>query len=332
MSDATRIAPHRYAAIPALAALLAGLRWLVQGDGNIYTTTAKTLYVPDPDLEWRVADASPLWLGLDAVAAVVAVTLAVLAGGFALRRWQRRAGRPLRGARVALAAAAVAPLALPVAAFVSGSPPEGARTLLPGQLAAAPEAGIEGGIPDMPAGTYVVVDHPETNLVASLEAGGDSFEARWDRGVRGRWRGDPSDLNQPMTAEIVAAAAEVDTGIGRRSDHTRDYLRVDDYPELAFELMSIDTAGPRDGGVAYSARGEVGLMGRHHPVEITGTLRPVSSEARERLDLPAGDLLLAAAKLSLHLEDTALAGDADSFDVLEIPIQASLVLRHDVDS
>lgn len=323
--------PYLIAGPPAAAAGLTALRWLAQPGENVYTTLDTILYVPDPDLGWRAAESAPLFVGLDLLAALVAAVVATLAAAYWIRRRERRTGERRRRARRLLTAAAIAPLAVPAAAFLSGTGPDGVRAALPASLAEPPDTGVEGSIPDMPAGTYEVAEHPESNIVASLEAGGDTFQARWETGVSGYWRGDPGDFRQPMAAEISVEAALVETGIGRRDEHTREYLEVDSHPTLGFELRGIDTAGPDGGGIAYSARGEAQLMGRRHDVRITGALRPVSPEARERLDLPGGDILVATAEFSLHLEDTALADDADSFDALEIPIRAALVLRYATD-
>jgi hypothetical protein len=318
------------AAFPAVALALALLRWIVQGGGTVYTSTAKTLYVADPDLGWRATDGGPIWLGLDAIAAIAAASLALLAAAWLMRRYERRTGRVCARVRVALMAVGGATLALPIAAWATGMGPAGAHTSLPRELAQAPEPGVvEGAIEGLPAGSYRIVDHRETNLVASLKAGGEAFEARWDSGLRGHLRIDPGDLAQPMSADISADADEVATGIGMRDRHTREYLQAGEHAELRFELRALDAAAPQGDGVAYSARGEIELLGRRHPVDIAGVLRPISDDARARLDLPEGQILLATAELEIDLADTALADHEDDFDESTVPVRVSLVLRHE---
>ncbi|MBZ0236635.1 MAG: hypothetical protein K8M05_30185, partial [Deltaproteobacteria bacterium] len=88
--------------VPAAVALGAAVtRWLVQGSGNVYTATTKRFYVPDPDLGWRVAAGGPFWIGLELVALIGAVAVAVAAGAVLVRRWERRR-RPVRWARAGL--------------------------------------------------------------------------------------------------------------------------------------------------------------------------------------------------------------------------------------
>jgi polyisoprenoid-binding protein YceI len=316
------------AVLPAAAVLLAAARWHVQGDGAIYSRIRKTLYVADADLGWRAAEGGPIWLGLDAVAGLMAATLAIWGAIAWLRRVERRRDAALARARMLLAIVAGATLAVPIAAFVSGMGPPGARTYLPRSLVQAPSSGIDAAIEGMPAGAYVILDHRETNLVAAIEAGGESFEARWDDGVRGWLELDPGDLRQPTSAEISADATEVKTGIGMRDRHTRDYLEVEAYPAIRLELGELESAAAHGEGVAFTARGELELMGQALEVAFSGTLSPLSEAARERLDLPDHDLLLATAELELDLLDTPLASEADAFDETLIILRAALVLRH----
>ena len=70
--------PYLLAIAPAVALAAGGVRWLLQGSGNLYTATTKRFYTPDPDLGWRVAKGGPLWLGLEVLAILAAVTVGTL--------------------------------------------------------------------------------------------------------------------------------------------------------------------------------------------------------------------------------------------------------------
>ena len=321
-----------WTAVPALVALLAAVaRWVVQGSGNVYTALDKRVYVPDPDLGWRVAAHGPVWLGLEAIAVIAGVAVGVALAALLLRRWERRRGGPLRPARLVLALVATAPLALPVWAFATGlGPARGRETLPVGATAAAPAAGdgIEGRLP-LPAGHYQVVAHAGTAITAALDAGGESFEARFARGIVGGWTGDPADLTRSQTVLVSVDVAGVDTGIALRSEHARDeYLRAASYPTITLRIARV-VAARQDGPaqVAFRAAAELDFLGDTLPVEVTGTLRAADAAARSRLGL-AGDaaVVLVDAALDLSVKATKLRSDADSFDRDRIPIRVSLVL------
>jgi hypothetical protein len=75
--------------------------------------------------------------------------------------------------------------------------------------------------------------------------------------------------------------------------------------------------------------GAVTLLGREHPVDVTGALRVLDQPARARLGLAAdAPAMLAEADLTLSIRDTALAPDAGDFDTDTIPVHVSLVLVH----
>ena len=100
--------PFLAATIPTTAVIAAALRWWQQGSGNIYTALDKRLYGPDPDLGWRALGDRPLWLGLDVVAVLGAVALAVVGsashcGALAHQRfWCQLQPLPAGGAHPAL--------------------------------------------------------------------------------------------------------------------------------------------------------------------------------------------------------------------------------------
>jgi polyisoprenoid-binding protein YceI len=318
----------------ALVALVAALaRWAIQGSRNLYTSLEKTFYVPDPDAGWAVSGHHPIWLGLEAVAVIGMVAAGLLAAGWYIRRRERKTlarSKVLRGATWAVAALQ---LVIPALAFASGSRPAGARDIRPQREAvaidtAAQPAPITGAL-DLPAGRYEVVAHKLTEIAARLQAGGETFDARFAEDVKGEWRADPRDLAGGMTAEVSADAAAVDTNNAGRSKHAREgFLYTDKFPRLGWKLDKL-VAARQDGPdrVAFRALGTVSLMGRTHPVEVDGALKKADAAALERLGL-TGAVLIAEAAFSLVIKETALAPDAGSFKGDRFPIHVSLVLRH----
>ncbi len=317
------------AAVPPSVALSAGLvRWWLQGSGNLYTATARRAYVPDPDLGWRVVDGGPPWLGLEVLAVIAAVGCAVVAGAWLVRRLER-GGAARRGLRGGLWVVGAAPLLVPIWAFAGGLGPDGARDALPAGHRAVDLVGITGAL-DAPAGRWEVVAHDGSAVTARLAAGGESFDARFARGIAGHWTGDPRDLTAPMSAEVTVPTASVDTGVTARSNSARDdYLDAAGHPTIGFRLERLTAATATDDGVAFHATGAIALLGREHQVELDGGLRLLDQAARTRLGLdPSIPAMLAEADLRLPIRDTALASDAGDFDVDEIPLHVSLVLVH----
>lgn len=318
----------------ALIALIATLaRWALQGSWNFYTALDKQLYVPDPDAGWVIGDQRAIWLGLEVAGAIAAVVVGLVAGGWIIRRRERRLAEPARILRTAAWAVAALPLAIPVLAFASGFGPDGGRDVRPQREAvvidtAAQPAPITGAL-ELPAGRYEVIAHKLTEISVRLSAGGDTFDARFAEGVTGQWRADPKDLTKPMAAEVSADASAVDTGIAGRSKHAREgYLRVEEFPRLGWKLERLVAARP-DGAdrIVFRAQGTAQLMGQAHPVEIEGSLKRADAAALARLGL-TGDVLIAEADFSLVIKETALAPDAASFKGDRFPIHVSLVLRH----
>lgn len=317
------------AIIPAALALGAGLlRWVLQGSGNLYTATARRAYVPDPDLGWRVVDGGPPWLGLEVLAVILAVLCGVIVGAWLIRRLERR--RPRALLRGALWVISVAPLAVPAWAFAGGFGPSGARDALPRSAATAPTEGIDGALA-APAGRWEAITHAGSAVTARVSAGGEGFDARFAGGLTGHWTGDPGDLRAPMSAEITVATASVDTGVkGRSTSAAYAYLDAGKHPAITFRLTGV-TAAQQDGPDRLSFRGHgvIGLVGREHPLPITGTLKLLDDDARARLGLPGeAPAMLAEADLKLTIADTVLAPDAGDFDGEVIPVHVSLVLVH----
>jgi hypothetical protein len=318
--------------LPAVAVAAAVARWLVQARGNLYTDLATRYYVPDRDIEWRAVENGPVSLGLDAVAVLCGYALALGALLLLVRRWERRRGRSLPRALPWLAAAF--PLLLPAWAFATGSVPAGAAERPPAGLIEAPVESITAGLAGLPPGTYRVAPHAGTAIRARVAGGGETFDARFARDIEGSWRGAPADLRQPMSADISVAAAAVDTGIELRSTHAREeYLDAGHHPRIRFHLDRVLAAAPAAGGsIAYRAAGTVELMGRRHPVSVTGTLRAPDPAARARMGFAPGDAVLrATATFPLQISRTALASSAKDFDGDFIPIEVSLVLRREAE-
>lgn len=314
--------------VPVLALVAALARWKMQGSGNVYTALHKRFYIPDPDLGWQVSPQHPIWLGLEVCAVIAGIAAAVVVAGWIIRRREARRGERSMLLRTATWVVALAPLAVPLAAFASGGAPAGAVDTLPQATIAGIEAGIV-GIIDAPAGRYDVVPHAGTSVTAHLSAGHETFDARLSGDIKGAWQGDPHDLNKPIAADVSVAAASIDTGIDERSKHAREsYLLAEKYPRISVALDRILAAkqvGPN--AVQFRAHGTLGLIGKTHAIEVTGTLKKPDAAALQRLGL-TGEILLVQADFAVLIKETALASDAGDFDGDRIPIQVSLVLRH----
>lgn len=320
--------PFAPVVLPIVALIGALVRWQVQGSRNLYTALAKRFYIPDPDLGWRISERHPVWLGLEVCAIIAALTVGLLVGGWFIRRREARRGGRATILRAVSWIVAGLPLVVPIAAFASGSGPANGLDTLPAATIQGIEAGIT-GIIDAPAGRYEVVEHAGTAITAHLSAGHEAFDARFGSGIRGAWQGDPHDLTRPITADLSVDAASVDTGIDERSKHAREeYLYVDKNPRVTVaitRLLGATQAGANT--VGFRATGTLGLIGKTHAIEITGTLKKPDAAALARLGL-SGDVLLVQADFAVVIKETALASDAGTFDGDRIPIHVSLVMRH----
>lgn len=313
--------------IAALGAALA--RWWHQGSNNVYTAIDKRFYVPDPDLGWNVTGNGVLWLGLEVIAAMAAVAIAVAVAAVWIRRAERARGCR-RWLRIALWCVAVATIAVPVAAFASGGRPVGGVDFLPeGATAAAPTTGIEGHLA-VPAGAYRVVTGQASAITARIRAGGDRFDARFAGGLTGTVRGDWGEWARDpraFSADVSVDASSVDTGIELRSKHAReDYLDIAKHPRIGFSLGELVAARQdRPDHVAFRARGTMRLLGRDVPVEVTGAVKSLAPEAASRLGATGRPALIVTAETALSLAATPLAGD-NSFDDDRVPIIVTLLL------
>jgi len=320
--------PWWIVAAPVVALGAGVARWLIQGSGNLYTATTKRFYVPDPDLEWRVASGGPLWLGLELLAVMAGVVVGIAAALWLVRRWERKRGAPILWARVILTVGGLVPLAIPILAFASGLGPAHGREILPsGASAAAPETGLEGSLP-LTAGTFTVVAHSGSAITAKISAGNDTFEARFASGIEGTLVGDLHDLTKPITAALSVATSGVDTGIEMRSEHARTkYLDGSKYPRIALRITKLVAARQdRPDQLAFRAAAELDFLGETLPVVVTGTLRAADVAARARLELAdASEVALVNAQLEITVKGSGLR-TSDSFEADRIPIIVSLVL------
>jgi len=315
-----------------LAALIAALvRWQVQGSHNLYTALHKRFFIPDPDLGWQISPQHPVWLGLEICAVIAAVAAGLAIAGWWIARREARLARRATGLRRAAWLVAVLPLAVPLVAFASGGAPANGLDTLPASTIHGIESGIVGLI-DAPAGRYEVVAHAGTSITAHVAAGGETFDARLGSptaGIRGAWQGDPRDLTKPIGGEISVDAATVDTGIDLRSSHAREeYLRAGQHPRISVAIdrvLAASQAGANS--IAFRAHGTLGLIGKTHEIEVTGTMKKPDAAALARLGM-SGDVLLIQADFDLAIKETALASDAKDFDGDRIPIHVSLVMRH----
>lgn len=336
----------RAAWLAGLALGLAALRYALQGGGNVYTNTAKHFWVPDPLLGWTQTEVSWVWLGWDLIGLVAAVLIGTIVAtrvaAHALRRasqgeW-RPAWRPLsRGALgLAVLACAATPV-LPVWALLSGTPPEGAESLRPSSVGPSEGARAGAGFSSGEAGVYSAVEHPAAAVIATIEAGGERFEARFAP-VSAELRFDPVALGAQAEAgrlegRISVPAASVSTGIALRDSHARDDLKVEQHAELAVELISLDPSSIRletpaaAGEVAFfDGRARVTFIGRPLELDFSGSMKQLVGDARTPEGAASAVDFLVSATLVIPLRDTPLAEDVSSYDRDTVEVLAKFFL------
>lgn len=314
----------KYAAPAALATSLALGRWLWQGTGNVYSKLDLKLYLADADLGWRRTEEGYTWLGLDVVMLLLVVTIGIfLVVRFAGGR-QHRAAKALV---VAAKLASVLVIALPLYALLGGAPPAGAKDTLPNTSIAAPSSGIAASLSVLPPGRYLVVPHADAAITAKLEAGGETFDARFAGGLAGYWEATPSDLGLPMSAQVSVETTSIDTGIELRNEHAKEDLKPAKFPTIDFELGELTSTESSGQGVAFAASGALTLGGRVHVVPVVGTLRAVDDTLRTKLALGDGTFVLLQASLELNIRETIIGNDG-TFDVDTVPIAVTLILQH----
>lgn len=313
----------KLASLPALAAVLALARWLLQGTGNVWSKLSVPLYLPDSDLGWRRTTEHFTWLGLDAVLGLAALSL----GTFVVIYFLHKRGRASRFVQMVLLLPLAATLIVPIYAFASGLPGKGARETRPGLAFEAPSGGIHASLPGLPSGRYTALAHGDAAITAQLRAGGDTFEARFAGGLEGTWIADPSDLSQPMQATVSVLASSIETGIDLRNEHAREELQPKKYPKVQFTLGEIQSTQADGESVRFAANGEFVLGGRSHEKQVTGRLTAIGPELKEKLGLGDGTYVLVQAQLTLDISETILGNDG-TFDTNEIPVAATLILKH----
>ncbi|PKN58818.1 MAG: hypothetical protein CVU56_03905 [Deltaproteobacteria bacterium HGW-Deltaproteobacteria-14] len=324
----------------ALASAAAtGLRYGLQGTGNIYTNTARAFYLEDPILGWSVAPERWVWLGLDALGAVVAVALGTLAAAWltgALARRHRAGHIGRTWPKLALvafwlgAALCLATPVVPIAAFASGAPPAEALAHMPTAPAApalprtTTATADPAAWPDLPAGAWVVTPHGDANtVIAQIAAGEETFDARFGP-VSGAITVDPTDLTRAH-GEVTVPAASIDTGIALRSKHASDDLRVTEHPAIGLRFGGL-TRLARDGAGRFRFEGTAAftLMGTTLDLPITGSVTRLTAAARAELGLEAAEAILIQARLEVPLARTPL-GTKD-FDKDTIAVSARFIL------
>jgi YceI-like domain len=315
----------------SLTALVASvIRWAVQGTGNVYTGYPQRFFVYDKSLSsWVESSQRPLWLGLEIIAVVAGFAAAVLIAALWIRRRLQQSKNDgfTKLLRAASWIAAILPLIVPIAAFASGSGPEGGLLSSPkGAVVAAPTSGIEGSL-ELPAGRYAVLASPDITWVgAKIKAGGDDFEARFAGDPQGFWNANPKDLTAPIDAQVSFAAASVDTGIDLRSEHARhDYLYTDKHPRISFKLTRLIASrqqGPDE--ILFRGAGEIELAGGKTEVEVTGILATLPAAAKTKLGIGEAPAVKVNAQFTLPVAKTALK--PSDYNVAEFPIEVSLVL------
>lgn len=311
---------HLAALLPITATLLCLLRYWQQGDSNVWTKSDMHLYVADQDLGWRRLDEGLPWLGLDSLAFLLLFSLLTLAAARFLRKRSSKTHQ-------ALWVGAGFSLLLPIWAFLGGAPIEAARTILPTQPSEQAMKSIEGHLPGLPAGRYEILMHKDTSIVTSLVAGGEAFDVRWSR-MSGSIDFDPANLKETIEARFAVDATEVDSNLAERDEHIRDYLESKRYPELALQLHRLlGTQANTPASVSLRADATLQLMGKAHPVLLTGQLSWLDPAAQARLAVSVQNLLLLKAHFTLDLASTAIKDPEDLFDSLEANIHVTLLLH-----
>lgn len=309
------------ALLAATGLALAAARWWMQGGQNVWTDLGKRLYVPDPDLGWRLIEDGPVWLGLDAVALCAgALAMALLAAVFARKRPQTRKPAAVLGWTVAALACVPG-----LAAFASGFAPDDAVTTPPTDIVEVPE-GVQGGLAGLPAGTWTLAK-PEAarRVVATIEAGGERFEGRFEA-TRAELRGDPSNLQQPLSLEVTVDPASVDTGIDGRSSHARQLLQVETHDKMTFRLAQL--TGAQNSGpdvTKIGAKGELFFIGDTLDVEVTGEIKRLDDAARERLNIEGAHAFIVDVQFTVPIAQTKLSEYADDFGADTFPIRVNLI-------
>ncbi len=311
----------RLLALPALGVALATARWLQQGSYNLYSDLGKRLYVPDPDLGWRMLEDGPIWLGVDAIL-LTGSALGMVGVAWWLFRKKAQVPAALPWLMVAIGLASWVP---GIAAFASGGGPEGAVDQPPQGVIEAPDE-VAGGLVGLEATQWSLASGVQPGVVATVVAGGESFEARFEQVTGGTLVGDPSDLRQPLRVEVSVDPASVDTGIDGRSKSARVYLQVEEHLSMTFRLTQlIGARNTAPDAAEFSARGELDFIGDTLDIEVLGKIQALDAAARQRLGLDAEAAFRVEANFEVPLQATKLREDAGDFGADSFPIRVGLI-------
>lgn len=321
-------------ALGGLGVALWTARWLMQGADTVYTDVARAFWVERTRGVWVETADRWVWLGVEGLFAV----LAVVVGTAAMLFISGRAPKPLIAkistalSRVGAVVALVTP-ALPVWAFISGTPPEGAERLMPLAPTPAPPsagAGASGAelalVPlGLPTGAWVLADTRTNLLAARVTAGGETFDAKF-----GPLSGsvDLAEDLKSSRAGFTVPSSSVDTGIELRNSHAQGYLLADQHGTIGLSIAKLANVGPGADAESrnFETEAELSFMGKVLTVKVTGSLTSLSKEEMADFGVSAAQALLVKASFTLPLKATAL--DPKNFDTVQtqIPLTARLVL------
>jgi hypothetical protein len=304
----------RWLAIAGFAASLAA--WIWQPGKPIYSDMDRIFYLPDADLGWILVEPGLFSLGVDLLGLAALGLLATL---FIARFGEGRVAPIIE--KLALALVFFPALLV----LFGGRFPDGATLEAPSDRVVAPE-GLSGGLEGLEAGRWESRGEYGRGIIARVPAGGEVFDTRFVGLTQATVSGDPSDLRQPLAALVVVDSASADTGVDGRSKGARDYLQVESYPKISFELTELVAAAQVEPGVVeFSAAGKLDFMGEAHATPVTGTLRRLDEQARERLGIRANAAFSLDTSFDLRIADTTLKAKAGSFDGDSLEIGVDLV-------
>jgi polyisoprenoid-binding protein YceI len=305
------------------------VRYALQGTPTVWTDTARTFYVEDPNLGFVPTTDAWMWLGLEGLGAIVGA----LAGVLVMRWLASRKGEGAGFGRIAGVLASLgsvlllaAPV-LPVMAFVGGRPPAGAIAVLPSADGNAKVAGGGGAVTvDAPGGVYTPAPRNELHLVAAqITAGGEKFDARFT-GLSGQLELDPKNL-AASKAVLAVEAATVRTGVPLRDKHALDYLKATEFPTIRVRLEGVDAVAPteRPGDFTWSGTALADFMGRTLRRPANGRFRVLNATARTELGVDAPAAILVEATFPIAISETELDRQSFESDTIEITARAVLV-------
>ncbi len=301
-------------------------RLATQGELFVWTDPARGFYLDDPDLGLVPTVERWLWLGLDGLAVMTGLLLATLLGLWLGRGDRAAHGLPRRlfaaGSFLSGTALLAAPV-VPALALGEGMPPEGAVASLGGPADASPATGDATTIAlPVPGGIWQLV--PDSGLVvASVTAGGDTFEVRFG-GLTGLLTVEPQDIGASrVTLSVDATTA--DAGIPLRSKHAREELKSLEHTTIKLANGPLRANRAPGGPVRWEGEVRVTIAGREVPAKASGELRLLGPAGRAKLGIAANEALLVEARVILDVASLPL--DPKTFGGGTIPISARAVFN-----